>query len=147
MTITTLTWPDIFIDASALDIQTLSANWPKTLTGKVRPLGCSAFGDLYFERENGHIEHLDVLEGGIHTIAPNMNDFRAMMNSPEWQEVNLLTEGICLLKEKGIERGADQFYGFAPHPAFVGSINWASAIALDANVWHSICAQILDNTA
>ncbi|WP_305258613.1 hypothetical protein [Undibacterium sp.] len=145
MSMTTLTWPEIFIDASALDIQTLFSNWPKTLTGKVRPLGCSAFGDLYFERENGPIERLDVLEGGIHTIAPDMNDFSAMMNSPEWQEVNLLTEGICLLKEKGIERGANQFYGFAPHPAFVGSINWASAIALDANVWHSICAQVLEN--
>ncbi|BBB65756.1 hypothetical protein UNDYM_1503 [Undibacterium sp. YM2] len=141
---TTLTWSDIFIDASLLDTSGLLANWPKTMTGKMRALGCSAFGDLYFERQNGHIERLDLLEGGTHIIASDIEEFQIMMNSPEWQETNLLTEGMCLLKEKGVERGANQFYGFAPHPAFVGRIDWANAIALDANVWHSICAQILD---
>jgi hypothetical protein len=147
MPMTKLTWPDIFIDASQLDMQGLLANWPKTIFGRMRPLGCSAFGDLYFERENGQIERLDLFEGGIHLVAADMNDFDQKMNSQEWQEANLLTEGICLLKEKGIERGVNQFYGFTPHPALTGRINWASAVALDANVWHAICAQILDNNA
>ena len=66
------------------------------------------------------------------------------MNSVSGQEENLLTQGIALLHERGLRRGEGQFYAFAPHPALVGKIDWKRVMSMDARVWHSIYAQILD---
>ena len=144
---TRLAWPDIFIDASALDFAALLAYWPNTVSGRVRPIGASAFGDLYFQRPNGNVERLDVLEGGIHLVAASQEEFATLMNSQEWQEGNLLTEGVALLLERGLTRGPGQFFAFAPHPSFVGKIDWSRVIPLDSTIWHSICAQALEHVA
>ena len=137
-------WSDIFIDASALDFAQLLAYWPYTVSGRLQPIGASAFGDLYFQRPNGNVERLDVLEGGTHFIAASREDFHALMNSQEWQESNLLTEGVALLLERGLARGSGQFFGFAPHPSLVGKLDWSRVMPLDSMVWHSICAQALE---
>jgi hypothetical protein len=104
-----LGWPDIFTDASALDFHALVALWPHTISGKLQPIGASVFGDLYFHRPNGSVERLDVLEGGVHFVASTSTEFGRLMNSPEWQSSNLLTEGVALLQERGIARELGQF--------------------------------------
>jgi hypothetical protein len=144
MPVTRLSWPDIFIDASALNFPELLAQWPRTISGRLQPIGASAFGDLYFHRPNGNVERLDVLEGGIHFVASSQSEFAALMNSQEWQQSNLLTEGVALLFERGLARGPGQFFAFAPHPSFTGKIDWSRVVPLDAVVWHSICAQTLE---
>jgi hypothetical protein len=140
----TLKWSDIFVDASALRGMLLFQQWPNTVQGRVALIGASAFGDLFFSRPEGVVERLDVLEGGVHRVAATFEEFTLLMNNPEWQESMLLTQGVALLAERGIARGSQQFYGFAPHPSLAGRIDWARAMPLDAIVWHSICAQILD---
>ena len=139
-----LTWSDIFVDGAALDAARLFQQWPATVQGRVALIGASAFGDLFFQRPDGAVHRLDVLEGGIHPVAETFDDFTRCMNSSEWQEGKLLTSGVALLVERGVRRGAGQFYGFAPHPSLTGKIDWQCVMALDAVVWHSICAQLLD---
>src|ERR1700756_1815986 len=119
---TRLSWPDIFTSAQELNFSELLAYWPRTVTGRLQPIGASAFGDLYFHRPNGNVERLDVLEGGVHVAAKSFTEFQALMNSQQWQESKLLTEGVALLLERGINRGTGQFFAFAPHPSFVGKI-------------------------
>ncbi len=136
-----LTWADLFVDASHLDFDRLLLQWPGMVVGQIRPIGASVFGDLFFERRSGEVEKLDVLEGGVHPVAESFEQFSSLMNSVDWQERNLLSNGVALLKEKGIARATGQFFGFAPHPAFTGRIDWATVMPLDAAVWISICAQ------
>jgi len=69
------------------------------------------------------------------------------MNSPEWQESNLMPELVALLISRGVTKGPNQVFGFAPHPAFTGKINPAQAMPLDAVVWHSICGQVFDKSS
>lgn len=140
---TQLSWPDIFTDASDLDFRALLAEWPMAVSGRIAPIGASAFGDLYFQRPDEHIERLDVLEGGLHHVATDFHAFQNMMNDPEWQENNLLTSGVALTLERGFRRGPGQFFGFAPHPALTGRIDWHRVLPLDAQVWHAICSQAL----
>lgn len=142
-----LSWPDIFTSAQELNFPELLAYWPSTVSGRLQPIGASAFGDLYFQRPNGNVERLDVLEGGVHIVATSPGDFQANMNSQQWQESNLLTEGVALLLERGLKRGAGQFFAFAPHPSFAGKIDWSRVMPLDAKIWHSICAQALEPVA
>lgn len=140
-----LSWSDIFTDASALNFAELLAYWPNTVSSRVSPIGASAFGDLYFQRPDGSVECLDVLEGGTHLVAASQEDFATLMNSREWQESNLLTEGVALLLERGLARGPEQFFAFAPHPSFVGKIDWSRVMTLDSAIWHSICSQALEH--
>ena len=140
---TQLSWPDIFIDASELNFGALLAEWPGAVAGPLGPIGASAFGDLYFQRSAGNVERLGALEGGVHPVADSFEAFQRLMNNPHWQESNLLTSGVALLHERGVHRGAGQFYGFAPHPALTGRIDWSRVMPLDAVVWHSICSQTL----
>jgi len=142
-----LTWSDIFVDPSLLDFGGLLAMWPNTVTGQLRPIGASAFGDCFFERPTGQVEKLDVLEGGVHLVAKDLAEFRALMNTVSWQENNLLTQGVALLHERGLSRLSNQFFALAPHPSFTGKIAWDKVMPMDGNVWHSICAQILDGGA
>jgi hypothetical protein len=86
------------------------------------------------------------LAGGVHLVADTFGDFSRLMNTREWQEQHLLTQGVALLVGRGISRGAGQFYGFAPHPALAGKIDWARVMPLDAVVWHSICAHTLESS-
>jgi hypothetical protein len=65
------------------------------------------------------------------------------MNSEDWQKAHLLSNGVALLKDKGVSKTQAQFFGFAPHPSFAGKIVWSSVLPLVAIVWHSICAQTL----
>jgi hypothetical protein len=139
-----LSWPDIFVDASLLDFPRLLGHWPHTISGPLRPIGASVFGDCFFQRPNGHVERLDVLEGGVHPVASTFDEFSRLMNSREWQEANLLTRGIALLMDRGLVRGDGQFFAFAPHPSFTGKIIWDRVMPMDAEIWHSICAQTLD---
>jgi hypothetical protein len=145
--VTKLTWADIFIDASALKGAALFDQWPNTVQGRVALIGASVFGDLFFHRPDGSVHRLDVLEGGVGQVAATFDQFSKCMNTPEWQQKNLLTDGVALLMERGVSRGNAQFYGFAPHPSLIGKIDWHRVMALDAVVWHSICAQILDENA
>ena len=142
-----LTWPEVFIDASSLDFLELLGFWPLTVSGQLRPIGASAFGDLFFQRPDGQVQRLDVLEGGVRSVASSFDEFSAQMSSPAWKETNLLTEGVALLQERGVRRGPGQFFAFAPHPALTGKIDWTRVLPLDAKVWHSICAQLLDAEA
>jgi hypothetical protein len=138
-----LTWNDLFVDASHLDINAMLLEWPGLIFEEIRPIGASAFGDLFFERTSGEVDKLDVLEGGLHRVADNFQQFSGFMNAPEWQEHHLLSQGVALLKEKGICRDQNQFFGFAPHPSFMGKIDWSKVVILDAVVWNSICAQTM----
>jgi hypothetical protein len=138
-----LDWNDLFIEAHHLDFEGLLLEWPGLINGPIRPIGASVFGDLFFESKSGEVQKLDVLEGGVHPVARNTEEFAALMNSSEWQRLNLLSEGVALLKERGVSREAGQFFAFAPHPAFVGKIVWSSVRPLSAIVWNSICAQTL----
>jgi hypothetical protein len=139
-------WTDIFTDASHLDFKRLLGLWPKTVCGPVIPIGASAFGDLFFQRPLGNVEKLDVLVGGVHHAASSLDEFKSLMNSRYWRDVNLLTGGVRLAQSKSLPRKQSQFFGFAAHPSFSGRVNWAAAMPMDAADWHAVCAKTLDGS-
>lgn len=113
--------------------------------GKVTPVGASTFGHLFFKRPEGHVEQLDVLEGGVHHAASHLEEFGLLLNSRPWRDTNLLSHGVGLARSKGLRRTKGQFFGFAHHPGQSGRIDWTSLACFDAKEWHAICAKALDN--
>lgn len=142
-----LSWRDLFTDDPSLNLARLVEMWPNTIQGQLRPIGMSAFGDLFFERRDGRIERLDVLEGGTSEVARSAAEFSESMNTVTWQEQFLLSQGVALLTERGVRRNPNQCFAFAPHPSFVGKLDWERVVLMDAPVWHSICSQLLDGSS
>jgi hypothetical protein len=136
-----LTWADLFLSGPEIDFSQLLSCWPQHSFGRIRPIGLSAFGDCYFECSDGSVCVLDTLDGNVRAVAKSFFEFSSLMNSPQWQEENLLSLLVSELHARGISRGSGQVFGFAPHPAFVGKIDLDRVMPLDAYVWHSICAQ------
>ena len=68
-------------------------------------------------------------------------------NSPDWREDSLLADVIALLRNRGLVRGPGQFYGFDPHPAAAGKLDWDKVTVMDALEWHARCARLLDGVA
>ena len=137
-----LSWSDLFIEDPSVDFGRIFSCWPQHELGRVRPIGLSAFGDCYFEREDGSVLVLDPLEGAIRQVAPSVAEFQQLMNSPQWQAQNLMPSLVAALLSRGLARGATQVFGFAPHPAFTGKLSAEHAMPLDAVVWHSICSEV-----
>ena len=137
-----LQWDDLFQGPAQIDFQRLYSCWPHLQFGRVRPIGMNAFGDCYFEQENGSVHVLDTLEGGIRLVTASVGEFNLCMNTPQWREQNLLASFIANLHAKGISRQPSQVFGFAPHPAFTGKLNPEHVQVLSPYVWHSICGQV-----
>ncbi|OZB46426.1 MAG: hypothetical protein B7X60_08755 [Polynucleobacter sp. 39-45-136] len=130
-----------------LDFQHVLEQWSPLISGPVKPIGMSAFGDIYFLRPDGTVHVLDVLEGAVRHVAESETAFGAYMNSQEWLDANLMPEVVWQLHRRGLVRSPGQVFGFAPHPAFVGKIAPETAMVLDAVVWHSICSQLVGPNA
>jgi len=140
-------WSEIFLQEPELDYGQLLEHWSPLVSGKIQPIGLSAFGDIYFLRPNGSVHVLDVLEGAVIEVAESQQAFSECMNSKEWQDSNLMPEVVWQLQNRGLVRKPGQVYGFAPHPSLAGKIALETAMAMDAVVWHSICAQLLGPAA
>jgi len=87
--------------------------------GEIRPIGACVFGDLFFERRSGEVIKLDVLDGGVYPVATSFQQFSELMNSSEWQEHHLLSQGVALLKEKGGRSWPKPILRLRPSP-FIG---------------------------
>ena len=142
-----LSWSDIFLQGPEIDFGRLLEQWSSLVSGRLQPIGLSAFGDIYFLRPNDTVQVLDVLEGSVHQVAESQKAFSECMNSKDWQDANLMPEVVWQIQQRGVLRGPGQVFGFAPHPSLAGKIAPETAMAMDAAVWHSICAQLLGSSA
>lgn len=98
-------WSEILSQDPSLDFERLLRLWPQTVSGPLRPIGMSAFGDIFLERPAGEVQRLDVLEGGLHHVAESARAFAAMVNSEQWRNEHLMPEVVALLTERGLTRG------------------------------------------
>jgi hypothetical protein len=120
----------------------LLAPWRPILNGRFRPIVFAAFGNLYFERPDGSVHVLDVLEGAVTDIAPSFTAFQALVNSREWQEEHLASELVWQLHQRGLKPAAGECYAISPHPAFTSNIALEQITPMSLAVWLSICAQV-----
>lgn len=76
-----ISWGDLFITEPSLDYVKIFSCWPQFSVWKVRPIGMSAFGDCYFERDDGSVHVLDPIAGEIRFVANSVDDFSKFMNT------------------------------------------------------------------
>jgi hypothetical protein len=139
-----LTWADLIIE----DIEREYAlnclrEWAWLVSGQFAPVFLSKFGDWYLRRPDGTTHKLDVLSGTFTVIADSPEEFRARVNTQEWQEEHLLSRLVYELHQHGKVPGPGQCFAVAPHPIFGGRLEPSFVMILDINVWQSLCRQSL----
>jgi len=116
-------------------------HWSGWVTGPVRPLFMSKFGDWFLRHPNGATSELSVIEGTVCWVASTPEEFDTFVNSRDWQEEHLLSLLVFALHERNIIPSSGECYGFAPHPVFSGKIDLEHVVVLKIAVWQAICAQ------
>lgn len=109
---------------------------------QIAPIGMSAFGAIFFLREESTVHCLDPLLGSIRQVASDPGDFQAKMNPETWQVENLLAKPVAQLVFANV-RKPNQVYASASNPNFVGevSLQKSRVMIMDAYVWHSVSFQ------
>jgi len=139
-----VTWNELFSETPDIPYDKIFALWSAAIAvpSKMAPIGMSAFGAIFFLREESTVHCLDPLVGSIRQVASDPSDFKAKMNSETWQVENLLSKLVAQLELSNV-RKPNQVYGLAPHPNFVGevSLQKSRVMVMDAYIWHSVSFQ------
>ena len=137
-----LEWPDLLIEDSTLDHLALLADWNWLLKGTFRVFAGSKFGDWFLERPGGTVDFLDAIEGTLRQVAPNVDEFRRLINTREKQEAWLLSHLVLACHGKGMVPGPRQCYGFKLPPVLGGGIELENIELLDLQLCVSLAGQI-----
>lgn len=139
-----LAWDDLIVDHITPD-ETAAwlAEWQWLGLGRIAPIFLSRFGNWFFRRPDGSVHMLEIAEGSVDQMAPDFGEFQAAVNRQDWQEQYLYSALVLRYRRRGIVASGRQVIGFAPHPAFVDSLDKCTPMLFDMIVWQSICGQTL----
>ena len=139
-----LTWEDLIVDrVTEAEAAAWLADWQWLGLGRIAPVFLSRFGNWFFLRPDGAVHMLHVCEAVVELVAPDFDKFQALVNTQEGQEKCLYSALVLQFRRQGIvARGRDAI-GFAPHPAFVSSLDACKVMVLTMNVWQAICGQAM----
>lgn len=143
---TKLTWSDLILDDlgdPAVRCAEMLGFWKWLLAGTVGPHAISKFGDWFFQRPDGSIHMLDVVQGEVRPIAKNHGEFMQLVNTQQWQEHNLLSNIVWQLHEKQLIAGKYQAYALIVHPLLGGKIDCNNVKVMDMYVWQCISSQLV----
>ena len=139
---TTVTWKDLAIDTSNIDMNSLLNDWRWIITEELLPFLVSSMGDMFLQSSEGQIFWLDTCAGKIQLIAQNIEEFKKLVKTEEkaieWFYADLVGE----MKARGQILDKNQCYSFV-HPPFLGGPYKPSNIEItDIEVHFSIIGQI-----
>jgi hypothetical protein len=139
-----LTWDDLIVDQVTPDeAAAWLAEWEWLGLGRIAPIFLSRFGNWFFHRLDGSVHMLEIAEASVEQVAPDFARFQVAVNTLEWQEQYLYSALVLRYRREGIVALGRQVIGFAPHPAFVVSLDKCKPMVFDMIVWQSICSQIM----
>ena len=139
-----LTWDDITIDFSEINIPELYSHWSWLFdfTEPIRPLMMSTFGDLFFQKKDMKVYFIDTIEGTLSEFAESESEFIKLINTPENIENFLLSNLVLTLIENNKILTKGKSYSFEI-PMILGGKETTDNVEIsDLVVWVSIIGQI-----
>lgn len=139
-----LTKEDFFINMDFADISDAyeSFKWlDENITSK-NVLLITAFGDLVFTDNSGHIQMLDLIEGSIVGLADDVNQFQQLFNTRKFQSEFFLCNLLLTLKEKNKIRGPREVYAFQVPMIIGGEAVSDNVVIMDLKVWIHLIGQL-----
>lgn len=117
-----MSYKDYLVNYSNTDLPELYSDWLWLINADdlIQPSAMSAFGDLFFLKENGEVFLLDTLEGTAEHFASSREDMERQLSSPENRNNYLFSDLVTTLREKGVILSDNQLYLFKVHPLVGG---------------------------
>jgi len=137
-----LTWDDLLIEGSELEPDILAHGWSWLVKGRFRAIAASKFGDWFLERPDGTVEMLDAIEGTLEQVASSYAEFQQLINTPEKQELWLLSELVFTLHEKSIIPTSGECYSFKLPLVLGGKAESDNVEVCSFRLWVSLSGQI-----
>jgi hypothetical protein len=139
-----LTWDDLIVEnVTPTEAANWLADWEWFLDGQIAPIFLSRFGNWFYHRPDGSVEHFDVLEARVERIADDFPQFQRLVNTREWQEQYLYSALVLKYRREGIVARDRDAIAFTPHPAQVESLDTCKVIVMTMNVLQSIYGQTM----
>ena len=114
-----LTWDDLTINPSHLDINDLIESWGWLIAKDVNPILITALGDIFFQRSSGEVLWLDTGSAKITVVAKSSDEFKANLSNSEIIDEWFLPKLIGELKSSGKILESGQVYSY-DHPPNLG---------------------------
>ena len=137
-----VTWDDLTMNISDNDIHSLYEDWTWLVTGMIKPLMVTKFGDLFYQTEDGNVHFLDTIEGRIVDICSSENEFVTFINQNENVENYLLSYIVFDLVNQDKIPNKQQCYSFVLPPILGGKIESGNVQIMDFVVSVSLTGQI-----
>jgi hypothetical protein len=137
-----ITWDDLTINNGLADCKVIYADWNWLLTGIIRPLMISKFGDMFFQRQNGCIYFLDTLEGTVSDICDSEDEFEVYINQVENIEKYLLSDFVYELVNSNQIPNESECYSFLVPPVLGGKIGIDNISIMNLAVSMSLLGQL-----
>ncbi len=107
------------------------------------PVKVTAFGDIFFEDENG-IWFLDTIEGTLEKVCETLDDLNKILESEDNQDHYLLAGFIIRAHNEGLILDEGQCYDFKINPVIGGKIEFENIDKQDFVVALHIAGQLHD---
>ncbi len=111
----------LLIRPSDEDIARALDGWRWIGLAGLTAMAVSAFGEVFFQREDGAILHLDTLDGALAPVADSLSQWVANLNGPEHRDRLLLAGLVIAARSRGIVLAAGECYDFKLPPALGGA--------------------------
>ena len=137
-----MTWDDLTISLSHLDINELIDSWGWLIGDDIKPLLVSAIGDVFFERSSGLVFWLDTGSAKVTEVAKTAQEFKLKLsktdNVDEWFLPHLIEE--LRYQRKLLKAG--QVYSYDHPPNLGGAYQADNLRPTNLSVHLSIHGQI-----
>ena len=133
---------DLFCDLGGVAAQEILSDWAWLIDEDCSPFKMTAFGDLFLQNEKGHICFLDLVSGEMTRVATSETELATLLAKEEYIQEWLMPDLVSLLRERGVNLGERECYGFKIPPVLGGEISAENIEPSDVVVYLSILGQI-----
>lgn len=137
-----LTWDNITIPFTNLDLINLYSQWDWLLVDTFKPILMSTFGDLFFSKKDNRVYFLDTLTGSVELISNSINEFETFINNIKNQEKYLQSILVQLLREKNMVLDKAQCYYHKVPPILGGSYETSNIEIINLSIGLSMLGQM-----
>ena len=134
---------DLAIPVDGLDTARLLEAWRWLVPADFQPVQLSKFGHWFLASPDGHIHHLNLVEGSLLQVAKSRGQFEAMKEDEHIRNEWLLAGLVLQCDAKGLILKPGECYGWRLHPMVGGKIEFENIQVFPWADYQTLLAQSL----
>jgi hypothetical protein len=118
-------------------------NWKWAIDGEIRPIAVSAFGDWFYEKRDGKVYSLSILDGTEAEVSLSIDAFAASLKEVAFRDRWLLEAFVERCNRENVAFNLGQCLGWKLQPITGGKFEFSNIGVYDYKVYWNIVSQIV----